>query len=339
MNKPKINYNPTNSSGIVAMQSVLQNLPIYSNPTNTFGGLSKPVLEHNNFSTGNCHYSAHTVKPEIHQVVYSQNVNNLPQESCTNNSNIKVNETSYPANIEHNKIQNQISSPILLRKNTTQTKSDDGVRKDASEVKSPIIKRKQVSFNDSPFPIINNSQKKYNTVYSSPRDELQSISKPPPPKRNETTKLSSPNKLTDSSSNPPMDFLKDLQRVMRKKWQVAQKCKLEPATTPHEVLGFREYPILSEDYKETNVSNWVQEHYGHSGQVGQPNLYENVVAKSGDKVSEYGTSRCSLNSSGNQTMTSTTKESDGASTGPKKRPPPPIPKRSENTHLSVSYSQ
>lgn len=40
--------------------------------------------------------------------------------------------------------------------------------------------------------------------------------KPPPPKRAETTKLSSPKKLAD----PPMEFLKDLQRVMRKKWQV-----------------------------------------------------------------------------------------------------------------------
>ncbi|XP_077302416.1 ras-associated and pleckstrin homology domains-containing protein pico [Arctopsyche grandis] len=322
MNKPKINYNPTNSSGIVAMQSVLQNIPIYSNSTNTFGGNSNPVVDI--YSVGNCHFAPHAVKPEIHQIVYSQNVNSLSQESCTNNSSIKVNETSYPANIEHNKIQNQISSPILLRKHTPQIKSDDGVRKDTSEVKSPIIRRKQVSFNDSPSPTMN-SQKKYNTVYSSPRDEIQSTSKPPPPKRNESTKLSSPNKLADSSSNPPMDFLKDLQRVMRKKWQVAQKCKLEPTTTPHEVLGFREYPILIEDYKETNVSNWVQEHYGHSGLVDQPNLYENVTAKPGDKVSEYGTSRCSLNSS--------------ASTGPKKRPPPPIPKRSENTHLSASYSQ
>ncbi|KAI5636443.1 PH domain-containing protein [Phthorimaea operculella] len=97
--------------------------------------------------------------------------------------------------------------------------------------------------------------------------------KPAPPKRNESTRLTSPKKLADSNSNPPKDFLKDLQRVMRKKWQVAQKCKLEPETTPHEVLGFREYP-LSEDYKETSVSMWVQEHYG--GGVEDP-FYENVI--------------------------------------------------------------
>lgn len=41
--------------------------------------------------------------------------------------------------------------------------------------------------------------------------------KPPPPKRSETTKLTSPKRLQD----PPTDFLKDLQRVMRKKWQVS----------------------------------------------------------------------------------------------------------------------
>lgn len=71
-------------------------------------------------------------------------------------------------------------------------------------------------------------------------------------------------------ADPPKDFLKDLQRVMRKKWQVAQKCKLEPSTTPHEVLGFRDPPAMLPDYKETNVSNWVQEHYGPN------NFYENV---------------------------------------------------------------
>lgn len=133
--------------------------------------------------------------------------------------------------------------------------------------------------------------------------------KPPPPKRNESTRLSSPKKLAESSSNPPMEFLKDLQRVMRKKWQVAQKCKLEPATTPHEVLGFREYP-LSNDYKETSVSMWVEEHYG-SG-VEDP-FYENVYGRE-------------------QPMTPVRREEPKPI---KKRPPPAPPRRSESTHLST----
>ncbi|XP_047524226.1 amyloid beta A4 precursor protein-binding family B member 1-interacting protein isoform X4 [Pieris napi] len=132
--------------------------------------------------------------------------------------------------------------------------------------------------------------------------------KPLPPRRNESTRLSSPKKLADSNSNPPTDFLKDLQRVMRKKWQVAQKCKLEPTTTPHEVLGFREYP-LSDDYKETSVSMWVQEHYG-AGSVEDP-FYENVY--------------------GRETMPVRREEPKPI----KKRPPPAPPKRSDSTHLTT----
>lgn len=155
-------------------------------------------------------------------------------------------------------------------------------------------KPKKISFNlkDPPPPL-------------SPR-------KPTPPKRNESTRLSSPKKLADSNSNPPKEFLKDLQRVMRKKWQVAQKCKLEPATTPHEVLGFREYP-LSEDYKETSVSMWVQEHYG-SG-VEDP-FYENVFAR--------------------ETPARTPRHEEPMPI--KKRPPPAPPRRSESTHLSTHGS-
>uniref|UniRef100_A0A8D8XXV5 Abnormal cell migration protein 10 n=1 Tax=Cacopsylla melanoneura TaxID=428564 RepID=A0A8D8XXV5_9HEMI len=82
---------------------------------------------------------------------------------------------------------------------------------------------------------------------------LNEIEPPPPP----------PPRL----SPPSTAFLADLQRVMRRKWQVAQKCKEDLATTPHEVLGFRDVP----DYRETNVSNWIAEHYPT-----QTSLYENV---------------------------------------------------------------
>ncbi|CAG9859229.1 unnamed protein product [Phyllotreta striolata] len=135
--------------------------------------------------------------------------------------------------------------------------------------------------------------------------------KPPPPKRAETTKLTSPKKLAE----PPVEFLKDLQRVMRKKWQVAQKCKLEPETTPHEVLGFRDPPVPLPDYKEHNVSNWVQEHYGPN------NLYENIYRDNQEAVVDYATSPVHNRSS--------------AEFRSKRPPPPPPPKRSETTHLST----
>lgn len=80
---------------------------------------------------------------------------------------------------------------------------------------------------------------------------------------------------------PPSEtFLQDLQRVMRRKWQVAQKCKQDLSTTPHEVLGFRDPP----DYREMNVSNWVAEHYGG----GVQNLYENVYSSSSSSRHHHG---------------------------------------------------
>lgn len=141
--------------------------------------------------------------------------------------------------------------------------------------------------------------------------------KPPPPRRSDTTCLTSPKKLANSNSAPPTDFLKDLQRVMRKKWQVAQKCKLEPSTTPHEVLGFRDPPPPIADYRETNVCNWVQEHYGLN------NLYENVYRTgiNDEKVVEYATSPVHIANS--EQIKS-------------KRPPPPPPKRSDTTHLTTA---
>ncbi|XP_026315948.1 uncharacterized protein LOC113227242 isoform X2 [Hyposmocoma kahamanoa] len=166
---------------------------------------------------------------------------------------------------------------------------------------------KKVNFaDDLPTSI----DKKNNKISFNLKEPLPSSPrKPMPPKRNESTRLSSPKKLTESTSNPPIEFLKDLQRVMRKKWQVAQKCKLEPATTPHEVLGFREYP-LSDDYKETSVSMWVQEHYG-SG-IEDP-FYENVYGRE-------------------QSVMSVRREEPKPI---KKRPPPAPPRRSESTHLST----
>lgn len=176
--------------------------------------------------------------------------------------------------------------------------------------------KKQVNFADELTTCMDSNTSKKNkkiTFAVNRNDEPLPVSprKPPPPRRNESTRLSSPKKLADSNSNPPKDFLKDLQRVMRKKWQVAQKCKLEPTTTPHEVLGFREYP-LSEDYKETSVSMWVQEHYG-SG-VEDP-FYENVYSREQPVILRR----------------------EEPSKVIKKRPPPAPPRRSDSTHLSTTH--
>merc|ERR1719391_735428 len=77
---------------------------------------------------------------------------------------------------------------------------------------------------------------------------------PAAPIRNEN-----PRKITwaeaeaGDSSSLPRSFLESLQKVMNKKWQVAEKCQANVEMTPHKVLGFRtEEPV---------------------SKVGQPNLY------------------------------------------------------------------
>ncbi|KAH8321076.1 hypothetical protein KR074_008313 [Drosophila pseudoananassae] len=159
--------------------------------------------------------------------------------------------------------------------------------------------------------------------------------------------VTSPKRLQESASNPPRDFLKDLQRVMRKKWQVAQKCKLEPATTPHEVLGFRDFSnedLLaahnlnsgansSHYYRETaNVSHWVREHYEYAHNA----LYENVHGQTNGagQVGANPMVNMAMNPGGGDAAGSPPPPPPPAMGAAKKRPPPPPPKRSDKTHLT-----
>ncbi|XP_044316847.1 abnormal cell migration protein 10 [Drosophila rhopaloa] len=163
-----------------------------------------------------------------------------------------------------------------------------------------------------------------------PRSDLARLSSQ---SNGSSSEVTSPKRLQESASNPPRDFLKDLQRVMRKKWQVAQKCKAEPATTPHEVLGFRDFSnedLLaahnlnsgansSHYYRETaNVSHWVQEHYEYAHNA----LYENVHAQG------------RAGGAGGDAGTPPLPPPPGNTVAAKKRPPPPPPKRSDKTHLT-----
>ncbi|XP_065093944.1 amyloid beta A4 precursor protein-binding family B member 1-interacting protein isoform X2 [Ochlerotatus camptorhynchus] len=184
--------------------------------------------------------------------------------------------------------------------------------KSVSFAESPVLLRRKVCFEDEVQEMPISPRRTSRDVYSAP---------PLPPPRAEATRLStsytSPKRLSDSASNPPRDFLKDLQRVMNKKWQIAQKCKLEPATTPHEVLGFRDLPAenySSHYYRESaNVSHWVQEHYGSDS------MYENLGSNMGVEPA-YPISQPPV-----------------VGGGPiKKRPPPPPPKRSEKTQLTTT---
>jgi hypothetical protein len=88
--------------------------------------------------------------------------------------------------------------------------------------------------------------------------------------------IASPKKLfsneSKSQATPPPEFLADLQRVMTKKWKVAEKCKEEVDATPHQVLGFRDNEIqhlvgTGQNYsRDESVGAWVL----HSQQYARP---------------------------------------------------------------------
>uniref|UniRef100_T1JB27 Ras-associating domain-containing protein n=1 Tax=Strigamia maritima TaxID=126957 RepID=T1JB27_STRMM len=128
--------------------------------------------------------------------------------------------------------------------------------------------------------------------------------KPPPPKRSAETKLSIANGETGGSSQvaPPREFLKDLHRVMEKKWKLAQQLSQDTAAYP--VMGFRD---LSDD---------------HQSGIGDRN-YENLLPL--PPPPPPMPSLC-LGHRGlrDNSVTNT----------PKRKPPPPPPKRNENTQLS-----
>ncbi|KAK8753664.1 hypothetical protein OTU49_001007 [Cherax quadricarinatus] len=204
---------------------------------------------------------------------------------------------------------------------------------------------------DSPLPPPPPSPPPHQPVYAQPQkspqkkvkritfmDDVQNIpptpesptAKPPLPRRSESTRLSiNPGRL-DSPGNkitPPRSFLNNLQRVMQKKWQVAQKCK-DFDKMPHEVLGFRD-PILPSE-AERNVGAWIQEHYG--------SLYENLsphgIPPSADSVD------AALPINSHTLQPSPPPHADDlhrlSQTMPgRKKPPPPPPKRSDSTHLST----
>lgn len=221
--------------------------------------------------------------------------------------------------------QDMPSSPVSVSSPQHQQKS-------VKFADSPVLLRRKVCFEDE---VVNGQQQQQQNLGSPRHRQSKDTPAPLPPPRAEGTRLSTqltaPRRLADSTSNPPQDFLQDLQRVMRKKWQISQKCKLEPATTPHEVLGFRDFDangVKIENFhldainstpfyrESSNVSNWVQEHYGGATGAGGAAMItvDSLYANLGTGATE----RCPIPSMPIM----------------KKRPPPPPPKRNTTTVLT-----
>lgn len=151
-----------------------------------------------------------------------------------------------------------------------------------------------------------------------PRLPSPSKAKPAPPKRSETTRLSSSNKHVQFAGmdfqqpapmvSPPEEFLRDLHRVMDKKWKVAQTLQMTHMQdhTAHQILGFRDPRLLSED----------EQHH----EINQPSLRGILMQES---------------QGGRAPMKQVRLDLPGlVCHSPKAKPPPP--KRSDTTQLSCT---
>uniref|UniRef100_A0A6A7FS04 Amyloid beta A4 protein-binding family B member 1-interacting protein isoform X3 n=2 Tax=Hirondellea gigas TaxID=1518452 RepID=A0A6A7FS04_9CRUS len=194
-------------------------------------------------------------------------------------------------------------------------------------------------------------------TYSPSPPSPGSPNKPHPPPRSESTRLSlgSPQRqqLNANKLTPPRSFLNNLQKVMQRKWQVAEKCK-DFDTNPHEVLGFRD--SIPQTETERNVGAWIQEHYGcifdHLGNnpnasvtgvendcLPSPPLPSPPAVFPHQAVVTRPVSSMSVQSNiSSQSNVSSNSRASQVSCG-RRKPPPPPPKRSDTTHLSSASTR
>ncbi|QQP53472.1 Putative LOC100643056, partial [Caligus rogercresseyi] len=103
-------------------------------------------------------------------------------------------------------------------------------------------------------------------------DERVTLIEPPPP-----LTQAPPNRI----GSPPKAFLRDLQRVMTKKWQIAEKCREDREASPHTVLGFRDEIShlvgTSQRYsRDDSIGQWIL----------QNTIYSETTPKSALKITE-----------------------------------------------------
>lgn len=149
--------------------------------------------------------------------------------------------------------------------------------------------------------------------------------KPSPPKRSENTKLSSaftaPQRRSASASAapydqeyPPESFLRNLQKVMVRKWKVAQQLSSDNNMTSHQILGFRDPNCLP-------TADEI--HPLQRSPSSPPPLPTHVEKSQGSRSTSQSYSEHSK------------VESKTYAVNPKKHPPPPPPKKADSSKAAL----
>lgn len=178
------------------------NTPVQMSPPGTFN------LTHHRPSFGQNHdrNPVNSVPPAYVEPPAYRQSHTLPGTGAFNQSLRSSFRQSLPRQVASNTI-GPSHSP-----NTHSSNSLPYVVDLQAKTASPSTQRK-VNFQEPLSPKKPNKKISFNLT---PQEVPPLPKKPPPPRRSESTKLTSPKKLAE----PPTDFLKDLQRVMKKKWQV-----------------------------------------------------------------------------------------------------------------------
>ena len=221
-----------------------------------------------------------------------------------------------------------------------------------------------------PLPAANNDEyfppppPPLNEIYSS---EVADLPPPPPellqdpivkpPRRisfNDNVRvIEHDSRLFNNCSAPPKTFLRDLQRVMTKKWQVAEKCKEETGSSPHNVLGFRDdvahlVGVPRQYSRDNSVGTWVLTSQMYSARTKplpmkpfKPVYNPVVLREPTPEFDPYGTCGNQAFRHQEDNYSTLNYQNGGSSNGStissassRKRLPPPPPRRSENTQLT-----
>lgn len=143
---------------------------------------------------------------------------------------------------------------------------------------------------------------------------------------------------------PPEEFLKDLQRVMDKKWKVAQQLSINLTSSPNEILGFRDpcyrAPVDGVTSPHPSPSHRQAPPTPVSPQPSSSNAnnYENVYGidygYANNECAAAAVASAAAGSNSRRLSRVSPEDIGRTFVISRKKAPPPPPKRSETTQLT-----
>lgn len=350
----------------------LHSINKYSTSPRVRGGLEfNQMLTHEPFNKGNQIHNVHESHnmnyrspPSSQQKLMVSGIpNNLGSHQTVNNSHCNLISPSSQTDsiVSNHQIyfsQTQVPPmpppPLPIQKNHTHQKNENGY-----SVSSPIhpqIPSSQFKEENHYMSISPHLLQKHQQMQQ--RQHQQMVSPPTMPQffiRHHNHQLQSQQPPCGTNNVPEESFLKNMEKVMQKKWHVAQRLQQDQTATPSQVLGFRDSAYLpppppqafnqTQQFADaTNQFSLTPNGQQLMTQQPQYDSYSGYCTESTplpfpppphhiqapDNNSAYRATK-SVRITDQPTIMSSLQVCDGH-----KRIPPPPPKRSETTQLSIN---